>query len=520
MRQPYALLLPLSLALLLRLGLLIKADWMADYDESVIGLMGLEILDGRRPIFFAGQPYLGALDAYIAAGLFSLFGSDRALLKLVPLGFSLFWVATTLVLARRLLRERAVLVAGLVAAFAPIYVLDVTLKAGIGVVETMALGNVIWLSILSLVDAREHRQFLRWAGTLGFAAGIAFWLDWLIAYYLVSGAVYLGIHGRHLVRRSAMPSALAGVAAFLVGSAPFWVYNLRTGWATFRYFWDVAQHEGPRLSRAAILWDWLSLHAPKALGASLPALPWLSAATVAALAGALLLLCMGALRSSTPPAQRGLRIVPLFVLSMPLLYLLSGFGGASFAFKESFVDATGRYVVPLFAVAPLAVAFLYQRVSARFGLACLGAVAAVTAVGVWTTPSDLVFQSPYYNRTPASFTGVIAALDEAGVEHVWTDVALAHPLMFQSLGRIKAGDYLDRINGGAQRFPDAYRAVEEASRTAYLAAVIPGQIGPLERAFVRLAVGFQKCEVGRLALFVPDRRVNPQEVEAGLGYQY
>src|SRR5437870_4570412 len=85
----------LLLALALRLFLLIKADWMTDYDESAIGLMAFGIARGEHPIFFAGQPYMGALDAYFAAALFSVFGSDRTVLKLVPLAEAMLWVLTT-----------------------------------------------------------------------------------------------------------------------------------------------------------------------------------------------------------------------------------------------------------------------------------------------------------------------------------------------------------------------------------------------------------------------------------------
>jgi hypothetical protein len=32
-------------------------------DEAVVGLMARHILDGKRPVFYYGQAYMGSLDA-------------------------------------------------------------------------------------------------------------------------------------------------------------------------------------------------------------------------------------------------------------------------------------------------------------------------------------------------------------------------------------------------------------------------------------------------------------------------
>ena len=53
-----------------------------DYDEAVTGLMALEILQGKHQILFWGQPYMGTLEAYLAALLFKLFGPSTLMLRL------------------------------------------------------------------------------------------------------------------------------------------------------------------------------------------------------------------------------------------------------------------------------------------------------------------------------------------------------------------------------------------------------------------------------------------------------
>ncbi|RMF23181.1 MAG: hypothetical protein D6760_05960, partial [Deltaproteobacteria bacterium] len=53
-------------------------------DEGVVGLMGKHILEGRSlPVFFYGQHYLGALEAYLAALSFAIFGVSITSLRLV-----------------------------------------------------------------------------------------------------------------------------------------------------------------------------------------------------------------------------------------------------------------------------------------------------------------------------------------------------------------------------------------------------------------------------------------------------
>ena len=44
------------------------------YDEALTGLMSLQILRGVPQVFYWGQPYLGAVDAYLAAAAFRVPG--------------------------------------------------------------------------------------------------------------------------------------------------------------------------------------------------------------------------------------------------------------------------------------------------------------------------------------------------------------------------------------------------------------------------------------------------------------
>src|SRR5215470_15074742 len=82
-RRERRFLLLLAFGLLLRL-LLSALGWPAtDSDESTMGLMARHIIYGsEHPVFFYGHAYMGALEAYAAAGAFTLFGASVFTLRL------------------------------------------------------------------------------------------------------------------------------------------------------------------------------------------------------------------------------------------------------------------------------------------------------------------------------------------------------------------------------------------------------------------------------------------------------
>ena len=91
-----------AMACLLRLFIIVSPLGWLDADEAVVGLMARHILQGERPLFFWGpsQEYLGALEAYVAAGLFAVAGSSNPALKLAPGLFSVGFVALSYLVAR------------------------------------------------------------------------------------------------------------------------------------------------------------------------------------------------------------------------------------------------------------------------------------------------------------------------------------------------------------------------------------------------------------------------------------
>src|SRR5258708_2587613 len=68
---------PLAAALLLalaaRIFLVARSHAMLDGDEALIGIQAESILRGARPFYLYSQPYMGSLEAYLAAALFRVF---------------------------------------------------------------------------------------------------------------------------------------------------------------------------------------------------------------------------------------------------------------------------------------------------------------------------------------------------------------------------------------------------------------------------------------------------------------
>src|SRR4051812_14273080 len=84
-------------------GLLVaRIEGALDHDQSVVGLMALDIAEGRRwPIFFDGQRYMGAVEPYTAAAFVAAFGHSPGVVALAPLAFFGLFAAGQFALWRR-----------------------------------------------------------------------------------------------------------------------------------------------------------------------------------------------------------------------------------------------------------------------------------------------------------------------------------------------------------------------------------------------------------------------------------
>lgn len=222
----------------LRLWLLLRGWPSLDSDEAIIGLMGRHILyNGERPIFYYGQHYMGALDAYLAALFFWLLGPNQMALRLAMLVL----VAPFLVCVYLLGRAAYGRVVGLLTlgalAFGPAFGLMREAPAIGGYQDTLLFGALLALIAYHRLRAPAAiTPRARWASAaqyaaFGLIAGLGVWSDELILISIFASLLALALgRTRELLSWSALAAVTIG---FLIGAAPFLFFNLSHHGQTF-----------------------------------------------------------------------------------------------------------------------------------------------------------------------------------------------------------------------------------------------------------------------------------------------
>ncbi|MER6594457.1 DUF423 domain-containing protein, partial [Micromonospora purpureochromogenes] len=149
-----------------RLALLLGDTPRTNSDEATMGLAALHIARGEDfPVFFYGQAYMGALEAYLAAPLVASAGPSVLALRLPLLALYALFLLLSWRLTRRLGGDRwfALLVVGLLALGADRIVKN-QLIAGGGYPELNPIGAGLALLTLDLVTGRPAGRRWRRAG--------------------------------------------------------------------------------------------------------------------------------------------------------------------------------------------------------------------------------------------------------------------------------------------------------------------------------------------------------------------
>ncbi|PZR95545.1 MAG: hypothetical protein DLM67_10470 [Candidatus Nephthysia bennettiae] len=171
------------------MGLLLLGWPETNSDESTIGLMALHILQGReQPVFFYGQNYMGSGEAWLAAGLFGLFGPSLVALRLPLLAIYAAFLVVAWHLGELLSGRGAALAGTLLLALGSTEVLTEQLRAGSRVELLLAGSCMAWLSAWLVMRgqlAEPWRQGAAAAGW-GLAAGHGLWTDLLTAPWVLA----------------------------------------------------------------------------------------------------------------------------------------------------------------------------------------------------------------------------------------------------------------------------------------------------------------------------------------------
>lgn len=447
-----------------------------DADQTVLGLMARHILAGERPIFYWGQPYTGAPEAYVTAALFALFGQSDLLLHVAPLAASVGFVVATCILALRLYGAGIAALTGLYLSLAPILLIEWSAWAGSGYLEMMALGTCALLLALPPRPGMPARAWSRMP-LVFFLLGLALWIQPSAIFYAL-GVLALLIGRAWAVLRAPRrwPGGLAllfiSLAALALGMLPMLIFNLQQQGQTITFLLqrDTTNSIGAlTVFSRALLWS-----GPVVLGLIPPTTdrtylyqflldhyPIYGVSLFMVLA----LLFRGCSlwralwrRLRTIASERPAPDLGLIVL---VAALLAGFLSSSWG-AEQWSGSQPRYLLPIYTATPL---FLRAALPRRPGpwawAVAAGAVIALCAGTLYTNTTT-------FGREDVR--PLARLLEARGITAVYSDYWLAYPLIFESEERIAVVAVNDDLSRGYNRRLLYLREAASRPRFAWIVA--------------------------------------------------
>jgi hypothetical protein len=482
-----------TLGLVVRLRVLHSAA-VLNADEAIEGLMALHISRGQHfPAFFYGQPYFGALEAYLGALWFRLAGFEPLHIQLFPVLFSTLLVPLMYRLGALLLNRYTGLVAAALEAVppAPLARLFVSAAGGYALALSLhMLALVLALECLRRSSARGRRQSPL-VPAVGFAlvSGLTIWV-WQ-PYLAVFPLLLVVVVAASPQLRT--PVAAAGLLYVCVlGALPLVLFNIREPLATLSalqkntvFTGETVRPGGPGHA-LQLLWVALGGGYESFGGSNL-----LLALLAALGPPALLLAATGDDIFARRPGLEALSPT-----RVGAILLAAGLAGAGVA------HATARHLLPPALLCWLAGAAMLVRLS-RHALLPAG----VTAVLVWLNasgyrPGTLAFQD--FVAGLAEVRETIAVLDAHGLRAGYGDYWSAYPLTYLTGERIVVAPSLPTLWGGPfDRYPAYGEQVRRAERPFLL---VEQRCISLPQLQERLASSGQRVELvpsGRWLLAIP-----------------
>ena len=386
------------LAILSRVWIIVHTYGVMAGDELEVGLQAEHILRGEHPLYYFGQPYLGNLDAYVAALIFRFTGPAvwAMRLEMIPLSLLLVYLtwrfaailAETAHLSARL-KTTFMTIAALVAAFPPLYDMIMELRLG-GYMSAFVI--MLWLLFCAFrltqrwgQQASWRELALRWVG-IGLLIGLGLWIDSLIIYACAAIAIWIGgwvilelVKPRHhlfgqprLVLLKEGLLSLSAVPALLVGFLPGLIWGAQNNWANVLFIFHLSgtPSAGRLLTIARVTKMYTYCLAPRALGGALPTQPDVTTVNPHLVTFGLFVVIPGLvlgvagliLAKWRPVFMRVLQLsaLPLlFILCVSIIFCITPNAASAIGTaKCGPADGAGRYVVPLVDALPFLIATL------------------------------------------------------------------------------------------------------------------------------------------------------------------
>lgn len=490
------------LAALVRLDFLFASNWVIDSDEAIVGLMAKHILEGATiPVFYYGQHYMGSFEALVVALLSSLFGLSNITLKLAPLIFSLLMVPTMYSLGKSIGGNIAGRVAALLWAFPPSPLVIWSGMARGGFIEVLWLGAVA--TAMTLAWLRAPQKSSHSVLIVGVVLGFGWWVNNQIIYFAAPIAAFMGFHLFH-EKVDKLPkmfrTATLGVSGFLIGSLPFWLYNIQNSFASFGILGrarlsDIPDHMLGLLSTALPM-----LFGAKRFWHQNDVFP---AATIVVLV-LYLALALGIIALRVPALIQLLRLRvdsqrPVEIFIMILLVAFAAFTFSSFGHLFTAPRYLLPIYVPVFVLVGFVVSALWRlnRGLANFlPLLLLSISAASCYLGGRAIPGQPFVASG--QRVATDHTELINWLSGRGYALVKTNYWIGYRLAFETQERIRFGIFKEPTQ---TRIPE-YESFGESlpiEKVPYV--VVPAQADTLRIALKLLGFSFEEQRLSDYVVF-------------------
>ncbi len=212
-----------GLGLFLRFWTYRSVPGAIDSDDAISALSSLGFLRGDFSVFFWGQSHGGSLASIVLAGFLAIVGPSTA--AVVIFSVAEFAVSSLLVwrVGRYLVSEsQAVFAAVIYFVFGP-YVIVLSVHAHLFVWAAMIFGLLGMLFTLRLLKRTTKLDFALW----GLCFGLGFWSSPSVLMFLIPCVVYALAKNYRLLK-----GGWIAALGFVIGSAPWIVYNLGHGWAS------------------------------------------------------------------------------------------------------------------------------------------------------------------------------------------------------------------------------------------------------------------------------------------------
>jgi hypothetical protein len=523
--------------------ILAALGWPAtDSDEATFGLMALHISEhGAHPIFFYGQNYMGALEAYLAAGAFRFFGPSLFALRLSTIALSAGFLVCFFLLARLLYgRGLALATLALLAIGSHVALLLQVFTNG-GYADTLFFGALLLLLATLLAHSASgaltrRRWRLLAYGAWGLAAGLGLWSDVLILpFILTSALLLLAFRWRELLRGMGA-AVVAGLAlgafpliAFAAaGNSPFQgaaavqqAPNATQGGALALYAGQIAGTflvSLPEITGGAALCpisraeSWPLAHASPAV-LTCTVVHGLWSLGYLALLGAALIVGARAWRTTWPQMwrerldgdTRARLVIPMarFALALSAALTLALYTSSPVAARAP--QVVMRYLVGLTLATPVLLAPLWRWATsgagrkAWTGRLALGVVALAYLLGL----AGVLQGIPDARVEAQRQERLVAGLDRLGVTTLYTDYWTCDRLAFLSHERIICATLNPEMRPDLDRYAPYREQVAATPDPAYLFPTGSAQARSFQTVYDHAPSTFQRIALDGYILYLP-----------------